>query len=104
MRTVDRLVSFAAEEGEVTTAEAYELICGALKRAPRRRFIEAHYYDEVFGNFIIDFEDDGRPSSIVNDRFELAVCDAVGGEGTGKTVIPSLQEADEGTVVRALNL
>jgi hypothetical protein len=86
------------------TRDAFEAICCALRKHPERRLVDARYSDELFGNFVIDFEDEGRPRSIVNDRFELVVGEGFGGNQLGETVLRSLREADEKTILDALSL
>ena len=84
--------------------EAFELICGALRQRSDKRLVNADYYDHMFGNFTIDIEDESRPRSIVNDRFELVVCEAFGGEGQTRTIFANLRLADEHAVMRSLDL
>ena len=86
------------------TKEAFDAICDALRKHPDRRLVDARYFDQIFGNFIIDFEEDGRPRSIVNDRFELVLGDGFGGNEPGATVLRSLRKADEKTILDALKL
>jgi hypothetical protein len=86
------------------TKDAFDAICGALLNHPDRRLIDARYFDEIFGNFIIDFEEEGRPRSIVNDRFELVLGEGFGGNEPGATVLRSLRDADEKTILDALKL
>lgn len=86
------------------TRDAFEAICCALRKHPQRRLVDARFFDEMFGNFIIDFEEEGRPRSIVNDRFELVLGDGFGGNQLGETVLQSLREADQRTILDALSL
>lgn len=86
------------------TKDVFEAICCALREHPERRLVEARYFDEMFGNFIIDFEDRGRPRSIVNDRFDLVLGEGFGGNQLGETVLRSLREADQRAILDALNL
>jgi len=84
--------------------EAFEAIRDALNAEPRRRIIESRYEELIFGNFIIAFEHDGQPSSIVNDRGELFLCSDLSGSKGCTVILPSLYEVDEQGLLRALGL
>lgn len=69
-----------------------------------KRIVESQFNEANFGNFVISFEVDGQPKSIVNDRGELVLCDDLEGSRDCKTVVQSLADADESIVISALNL
>jgi hypothetical protein len=84
--------------------DAFDAIQRALEADPRREMQASRYEAALFGNFVISFEEDGQSRSIVNDRGELMICAGPDGEGTCRTLLPSLAQADEQTVLRALGL
>ena len=83
--------------------EAFESIRDAIASDPEKEIVDSRYWEEIFGNFIIAFREDGSPRSIVNDRFELVVSENLEGDN-GKTVLRSIREADEDTILRSLGL
>jgi hypothetical protein len=83
--------------------EAFDAIRQAIARDPRKELVDSRYEEKVFGNFIIAFRDEGQPRSIVNDRFELVVCDNLEGDDC-RTILRSIREADEGTILQVLGL
>lgn len=87
----------------MTAREAYDVIRRAIGADPHKRVLRSEFDEGVFGNFIIAFEDRGRPRSIVNDRFELVICDDLEGEKC-RTVLRSLRDADEAGILNALDL
>jgi hypothetical protein len=82
---------------------AFIAIKRALSDDSRKEVVSSSYDEEAFGNFIIAFRDEGRQRSIVNDRFELVISDNLNG-ADGRTVLASIREADERTILRALQL
>ena len=86
------------------TKKAYETIRQALDADPRKRVVDSIYDEINFGNFWISFEADGQPRSVVNDRDELVLCRDLRGTVDCVTILPSLREADEQTVVRGFDL
>jgi hypothetical protein len=76
----------------------------AVAAEDHRRVVHSQYDPTVFGNFIISYEDAGRPRSIVRDRFELAVCDDLQGQQGCRTVVPSIQRVNEAEIPKALGL
>jgi len=84
--------------------EAYDTIRRALASNPRTSIVDCIYDDAAFGNFVIAFEVEGRPRSVVNDRGELTLCSDLAGTRKCATVLPSIADADEQTLVEALNL
>ncbi|HKH27694.1 MAG TPA: hypothetical protein VKA61_05075 [Sphingomicrobium sp.] len=84
--------------------EAYDTIRRALADNQRTSIVDCTYDDAAFGNFVIAFEVEGRPSSVVNDRGELALCSDLAGTRQCTTVLRSIDDADEQTVIEALKL
>lgn len=84
--------------------EAYDAILSALGADRRKRVVRSDFDERSFGNFIVGFEEAGKPGSIVNDRGELAVCGDLDGSRDCTTVILSLRDVDAQTVLRALRL
>ena len=85
------------------TREAFDAIENAIALNPRMQIVRRHYDAENFGNFHIAFREEGKPRSIVNDRFELVHCDDLDGHNC-KTVLPSFQYVDETTILQKLGL
>lgn len=82
----------------------YDAILRALAAEPRIRIVES-FFDEVnFGNFIVRFEADGQPRSIVNDRGELVLCSDLEGSRDCRTALQSLYGVDKPALLRALGL
>jgi hypothetical protein len=87
----------------VDTRDAYDAILTALGADPRKHIVESFFHEENFGNFWISFEDNGRPRTLVNDRGQLILGRGrLGREET--TVVQSIREADERTLLQALYL
>ena len=51
----------------MNSLEAFEAIRRAVGADPRMCIVDSRYEELIFGNFIIAFEHDGLPRSIVND-------------------------------------
>jgi len=84
--------------------EAYDAIRKALASNPRTSIADCTYEDAAFGNFVIAFELEGQPRSVVHDRGELALCSDLTGTRQCTTVLLSIVDADEQTVIEALKL
>jgi len=84
--------------------EAFDAIQAAIAADAGKRMVDARYWPEVFGNFIVAFEEDGRPKSIVCDRFELVVCEDLQGERGCRTVLRSVRETEPSEVLKTLGL
>jgi hypothetical protein len=84
--------------------QAYRAIRMAVAAGDHRRIVRSEYDPTAFGNFIISYEDAGRPRSIVCDRLELVVCCDMEGRQGCRTVVPSIQKAKEAEILRALGL
>ncbi|HEX3423971.1 MAG TPA: hypothetical protein VHS33_11310 [Sphingomicrobium sp.] len=54
--------------------------------------VRAGYYPEIFGNFIISFRLNGCEMSLVNERFELFLCDKLGGDGDRRSIARDIRE------------
>jgi hypothetical protein len=65
--------------------------------------VESVFDEEVFGNFVIAYEEMGRITTLVNDRGEL-VRDDPTGAALSITVVPSIRDQDERSILRALGL
>ena len=83
--------------------EAFEAIRRAIASDHRKQIVNSRYDEQAFGNFIISFRDNGRPRSVVNDRFELVLCENVEGDG-GTTLLRSIEDADAESILHALGL
>jgi len=84
--------------------EAYDAIRKALGSNHGTRLLSCTYDEEMFGNFVIAFEVDGRPSSVVNDRGELALCSDLVGTQRCRTIVRSIAAVDEQALIQALTL
>lgn len=82
--------------------DVYDAILRAIDADPRRQLVASRFDDAAFGNFVISFEEDKRPRSVVNDRGELVLCTGLNGSGGCTTVLSCLPGADEEAVLRAL--
>lgn len=84
--------------------EAYNAIRKALASNPRTSIVECTYDTAAFGNFLIAFEADGEPKSVVNDRGELVLCGDLAGTRNCETVVPSINDVNERMILKALGL
>jgi hypothetical protein len=84
------------------TKAAYEAIQRTLSADARKSVVHSSYDEEMFGNFVIAFLDDGRPSSLVNDRGQLLLYDGLDAEEYRRTLLDDLYGADEARVVQAV--
>jgi hypothetical protein len=88
----------------MTPNEAYDAIRSALAAKPGTRVLDCTYDDAMFGNFVIGFQAQGRARSFVNDRGELALCSDLAGTQHCRTIVRSLANVDEQTLIEALAL
>jgi hypothetical protein len=88
----------------VVPKEAFDAIQTAVAADNRKRLVNAQYWPEIFGNFIVAFEEEGRPKSIVCDRFELVACEDPSGDEGCRTVLRSIRNAEPAEVLKALDL
>jgi hypothetical protein len=84
--------------------EAYDTVRKALASSPRTSIVDCTYDDATFGNFVVAFELEGQPRSVVHDRGELALCSDLTGTRQCATVVSSIADADEQTLIEALKL
>ena len=84
--------------------DAYDAICAAIKADPRKHLVSSDYSNEHFGNFVIAYEENGAPKSVINDRLQLALCDDLDGIENCRIVLHSLQGADEATTLSTIGL
>jgi len=82
--------------------DTYDAICKAFEGDVRIRVLRAYLDELAFGNFIIAFQLNGQPKSIVNDRGQLFLHDNLSGAGAGTEVVRSLYNADEDTLLQTL--
>jgi hypothetical protein len=85
------------------TKAAYDAILRAIAADPTRRLVETVFDEDVFGNFVVAYHEMGRVRTLVNDRGEL-VRDDPTGAALRVTVIPSIGDQDERSLLRALGL
>jgi hypothetical protein len=86
------------------TRDAYDAICRALERDEAKRLVSAEFNELVFGNFVVSFERAGCPSSVVNDRGQLFLCDNLNGLGQCAMVVDSIREAGEQDLLRQIGV
>jgi hypothetical protein len=84
--------------------EAFQVICRAVERGAARRIVEKFYDEQHFGSFVVSFEENGEPRSIVNDRGFVFLTHEFDGSGNSVATIPSLSEVDAQRLTDALNL
>jgi len=84
--------------------DAYDAICAAIKADPRKHLVSSDYSNDHFGNFVIAYEENGVPRSVINDRLKLALCDDLDGTENCRIVLQSLQSANEATTLSAIGL
>jgi hypothetical protein len=75
-----------------TIQPIYDTLVDELGKRESIALVSARYFPEIFGNFIISFRNGGREKSLVNKRFELLLCDQLGGEGDRRTVVSDIRE------------
>ncbi|HEX8379392.1 MAG TPA: hypothetical protein VF619_02440 [Allosphingosinicella sp.] len=83
------------------TRDAYTAILKALGADSRKHVVACGFDEENFGNFAITFEVKGRPRTLINDRGELSLSHERTERG-GRTILQSIHEADERTLLQAL--
>ena len=84
--------------------EAYHAIRDALMSKPSVSVLDCAYDDAKFGNFVIVFEADGEPRSVINDRGEIALCRGPAGNQHCTTVVPSVAAVEQEALITALGL
>lgn len=84
--------------------EAFALIKTAVEADPDKRLVKAQYWPDVFGNFIVAFEDSGTPQSVVLDRLELVICQDLDGNEGCKAVLDSIRNAEPDEMIAKLGL
>jgi hypothetical protein len=77
----------------------YNAINNLLKKMQDVKIVDCRYFPAIFGNFIISFTLNGKPKSLVNDRFELLICDDLGGDGRRNTILDSIRDLSDVDVV-----
>jgi hypothetical protein len=83
--------------------QAFDAIATAIAADPAKQIVQSRFWEEAFGNFHIAFTDAGNPRSVINDRFELVLSENL--EGTDcHTILRSIRDADEGTILRSIGL
>lgn len=70
----------------------YDALVDELGKRASLALISARYFPQIFGNFIISFTICGHAKSLVNEWFELLLCDRLGGEGNRRTVVKDIRE------------
>lgn len=88
----------------MTAADAYKLILQVVNERSDTELVGSKFYERVFGSFIISFIQDGAEKSVVNDRFELVVCNDLHGDIGCRTVLKSIREADQQQLLNAIEL
>ena len=81
--------------------DAYNAILAALGSDPEIKIVERFLDEENFGNFVISFEKDGRRRMLTNDRGQLTF--DRGQATASRTIMQSIYEADERSLLQALN-
>ncbi len=81
----------------------YDAVAGEHSRRANVDLFGARYYPEIFGNFIISFRIAGCDASLVNERFELFICNQLGGEGDRHTLARDIRERTPAEVLASIN-
>lgn len=85
------------------TKAAYDAILRAIAAAPNKRLVESVFDEEVFGNFVVAYNEMGRVRTLVSDRGEL-VRDDPAGSASRVTIVGSIGDQDERSLLGALGL
>ena len=81
------------------TDDAYNALLNALGLDREIKITERFLDEENFGNFVISFEKYGRRRTLINDRGQLTLSR---GREPSTTIVQSIGEADERTLLEAL--
>ena len=87
----------------MNTREAFDAIQGRLRASAGTNVIESFYNEELFGNFWITYERDGRHSSVVNDRGQLVLSSGPTDGRVEKVLVEDLYAADAAAILGAVS-